>query len=79
MWNLIHEKEIPMTTHLMMHVLVESACGMGFLHGHNPPITHADLKTPNVLVDATWRCKIADFGLSTLSSDGRSDPKPSTF
>ena len=71
LWNLIHEKEIPMTSHLMMHVLVESACGMGFLHGHNPPITHADLKTPNVLVDATWRCKIADFGLSTLSSDGR--------
>ena len=25
LWNLIHEKEIPMTSHLMMHVLVELA------------------------------------------------------
>ena len=31
LWNLIHEKEIPMTSQLMMHVLVESACGENFL------------------------------------------------
>jgi serine/threonine protein kinase len=40
------------------------ARGMAYLHSRRPPILHLDLKSPNILVDAGWRAKIADFGLS---------------
>lgn len=40
--------------------------GMGFLHNSRPPILHLDLKSPNILVDKHWRCKIGDFGLSKI-------------
>ena len=44
-----------------------------FLHGAEPPIYHRDLKSPNILVDADFRLKVADFGLSGVKdSDKRS-------
>lgn len=36
------------------------------LHSHKPPILHRDLKSPNLLIDKHWRCKIADFNLSRV-------------
>lgn len=38
-----------------------AARGMQFLHGHEPPIVHRDMKSPNLLIDDADRCKIADF------------------
>ncbi len=43
--------------------LIDIASGMMFLHSAG--VVHRDLKSLNVLVDASWRCKISDFGLST--------------
>lgn len=40
------------------------AKGMEYLHGLSPPIVHRDLKALNVLVDANYQVKVADFGLS---------------
>ena len=37
---------------------------MRFLHSAEPPIIHADLKSANVMVDANFRGKVADFGLT---------------
>eukprot|EP00884_Botryococcus_braunii_P005423 jgi/Botrbrau1/14882/Bobra.0248s0001.1 len=45
---------------------LETAKGMLQLHQHEPPILHNDLKAANVLVDAGWHCKIADFNLSHM-------------
>ncbi|KAF5838517.1 kinase-like domain-containing protein [Dunaliella salina] len=42
------------------------ARGMAYLHSRNPPILHLDLKSPNILVDAQWRIKVCDFGLSAV-------------
>ena len=43
---------------------LDAARGMWYLHSRNPPIIHRDLKTANLLVDADFRVKVADFGLS---------------
>ena len=43
---------------------LEAARGMLYLHTLKPPVLHRDLKSPNLLVDANFRIKIADFGLS---------------
>jgi serine/threonine protein kinase len=43
---------------------LDIADGMRFLHSSQ--VIHRDLKSANILLDRDGRCKIADFGLSTL-------------
>ena len=33
---------------------------------HSRKLIHRDLKPQNLLVNGTWTCKIADFGISTI-------------
>ncbi|KAK9862943.1 hypothetical protein WJX84_012116 [Apatococcus fuscideae] len=49
-----------------LNIALDAAKGMLQLHSHRPPILHRDLKSPNLLVDKHWRCKIADFNLSRV-------------
>ena len=51
---------------------VQAGLGMSYLHSHNPPICHRDLKSSNLLVDSKWVVKVADFGVSRIMSDGSS-------
>ncbi|CAM9758501.1 unnamed protein product, partial [Sphacelaria rigidula] len=45
------------------------ACGMNYLHGHQPsPILHRDLKSANLLLDDSFNVKICDFGLARLKA-----------
>ena len=44
--------------------MADVAAGMSFLHLDRPPVLHKDLKAANVLVNAQFEAKIADFGLS---------------
>ncbi|PKA48770.1 Putative U-box domain-containing protein 53 [Apostasia shenzhenica] len=44
----------------------EVASALVFLHHSSPPIIHRDLKPANILLDANFRSKIGDVGLSTL-------------
>lgn len=48
---------------------LDTAQGMAYLHSHNPPMIHRDLKTTNLLVDRGMNVKICDFGLSRFRSD----------
>ena len=48
---------------------LDAAAGMLHLHEQAPPVLHRDLKSPNLLVTADWRCKVADLGLSKLLDD----------
>lgn len=40
----------------------------GMLYLHDKDLLHCDLKSLNLLVDSSWTCKIADFGLSRYLS-----------
>ena len=42
---------------------------MAYLHKQTPTILHRDMKSQNILLDATWRAKIADFGISRPYDD----------
>jgi Janus kinase 2 len=56
---------------MVLKILIDTARGMSYLHAHKPPLVHADLKSPNIVVDLNWRCKIADLGLAKLKEDSK--------
>lgn len=65
-FSVLHSDKYSLDWTLVLRILLDAARGMNFLHRHSPPILHMDLKSPNLLVDGDWRCKVADFGLSSL-------------
>ncbi|KAK1227356.1 Homeobox protein tos8 [Marasmius sp. AFHP31] len=51
-------------------VMIRELCdGLQYLHEYNPPIVHSDIKGMNILVSDDGRCRISDFGLSTIEND----------
>lgn len=41
--------------------------GLMYLHAHNPPIIHRDLKCDNIFINSTsGEVKIGDLGLATI-------------
>jgi hypothetical protein len=47
-----------------LNMSLDAAKGLMYLHHQVPPIVHRDLKSLNLLVDETFKIKVADFGLS---------------
>jgi len=47
---------------------IDAACGLSHLHNMNPRAFHRDIKGPNILLDKNGTAKMADFGLSCVSS-----------
>ncbi|KAF8559563.1 kinase-like protein [Imleria badia] len=45
--------------------------GLEYIHCHEPPIIHGDLKGDNVLVDDAGRARLGDFGQSHASDSGK--------
>ncbi|KAF8094654.1 hypothetical protein N665_0358s0035 [Sinapis alba] len=52
-----------------IHMALDIARGMNYLHHCSPPIVHRDLKSSNLLVDRNWTVKVADFGLSRIKHE----------
>uniref|UniRef100_A0A5B7AT19 non-specific serine/threonine protein kinase n=1 Tax=Davidia involucrata TaxID=16924 RepID=A0A5B7AT19_DAVIN len=52
-----------------VHMALDIARGMNYLHHFNPPVIHRDLKSSNLLVDKNWTVKVGDFGLSRLKHE----------
>ena len=54
---------------VVLSMIIDVCRGMSFLHLHNPPIIHKDLKGQNILVTDNWHCKVADFGMSNVQQN----------
>lgn len=65
------KKQIRLDWGLRQQWALDTAQGMAYLHSHDPPMIHRDLKTTNLLVDRGMNVKICDFGLSRIRSDSQ--------
>ncbi|KAK0431865.1 kinase-like domain-containing protein [Armillaria borealis] len=50
--------------HDRMQCIREVANGLHYLHSHDPPVVHADIRGANILVTGDLHCCLADFGLA---------------
>ena len=70
--NVVHRAGQTLTWPQKIQFTTDIANGLDFIHSHDR--IHRDLKCANILLSATWVCKIADFGtsklLGVLSNDG---------
>lgn len=52
-------------------VALDVARGIEYLHNYVVPrVIHRDIKSANILLDATWTAKVSDFGLSVVGPQG---------
>lgn len=55
-----------------INIAMDTVRGVLNLHARTPPILHRDLKSPNILISASWTAKVTDFNLSKiLEEDAR--------
>ena len=57
----------PKFTSVVLHAAFQDiADTLVFLHHHRPPIYHLDLKPDNVMLSASYKVKLVDFGLAKI-------------
>ncbi|XP_065188448.1 uncharacterized protein LOC135819212 [Sycon ciliatum] len=64
LYHVLHNRDNVFTHHDRLRFALDTARGMAYLHGSNPPRLHRDLKSPNLLVSDKWVVKIGDLGTS---------------
>ncbi|KAK7388003.1 hypothetical protein VNO78_22803 [Psophocarpus tetragonolobus] len=67
--RLLHRNTSKLDWRRRVHMALDIARGVNYLHHCNPPIIHRDLKSSNLLVDRNWTVKVGDFGLSRLKHE----------
>nr|KYP57880.1 Serine/threonine-protein kinase CTR1 [Cajanus cajan] len=67
--RLLHRNTSKLDWRRRVHMALDIARGVNYLHHSNPPIIHRDLKSSNLLVDRNWTVKVGDFGLSRLKHE----------
>ncbi|CAE8652958.1 unnamed protein product, partial [Polarella glacialis] len=63
--GLLHESQEPSLT-IPQAMCLGTGIGRGVEYLHHVKILHLDLKSPNVLLNSSWQCKLCDFGLAKI-------------
>eukprot|EP00002_Diphylleia_rotans_P005174 TRINITY_DN142_c0_g1_i10.p1 TRINITY_DN142_c0_g1~~TRINITY_DN142_c0_g1_i10.p1 ORF type:complete len:744 (-),score=160.74 TRINITY_DN142_c0_g1_i10:408-2639(-) len=79
LYDALHDEKIEIIPAMQISFLMDAAKGLQYLHLSTPPILHRDLKSPNLLLDGKWNCKISDFGLSGVSKKDKDSAPPGTL
>ncbi|KAF6142147.1 hypothetical protein GIB67_037065 [Kingdonia uniflora] len=68
LWDRLHTcKKIELDWESRYEIAVGAAKGLEYLHhGCDPPVTHRDVKSSNILLDEFMKPRIADFGLAKI-------------
>ncbi|MCO5571848.1 hypothetical protein L7F22_025596 [Adiantum nelumboides] len=62
-----------------LKIALGAARGLEYLHeAADPRVLHRDFKSSNILLDAKWRAKVADFGMATVVKELNSNACPSS-
>ncbi|GJP82637.1 hypothetical protein CLOP_g12870 [Closterium sp. NIES-67] len=65
----------PLTWHDRIRISCELAAALVFLHCHDPPIVHGDLRPENILLDRNRRSKVGDVGIAQFVGQGEVLPE----
>jgi len=68
--DLLRNETMYLSGEIILQITRDIGQGLRFLHSSKPVILHGDLKAKNILIDARFRAKICDFGLSLKQSGG---------
>lgn len=71
--DVIHNPKICMPYELKLHLALQAAQGMNFLHSSKPPVIHRDLKSHNILLDDKWNARISDFGITRIQEINKAE------
>jgi serine/threonine protein kinase len=64
----------PLSWQTRLMIALDAARGIQYLHEFIvPPVIHRDIKSSNILLDATWTAKVSDFGLSQMGPTEEDD------
>ncbi|WJX32447.1 non-specific serine/threonine protein kinase [Trifolium repens] len=62
---------------MRIKIALDASRGIEYLHNYAvPSIIHRDIKSSNILLDATWTARVSDFGLSLMSPESDINYKP---
>jgi hypothetical protein len=77
LYNVIHDPLL--TDEQTVSMVNQVVLGCNFLHERTPQVLHRDLKPLNLLVDANFTIRVADFGISVRDSAKFQRPTQGTF
>eukprot|EP00026_Physarum_polycephalum_P002824 Phypoly_transcript_02833.p1 GENE.Phypoly_transcript_02833~~Phypoly_transcript_02833.p1 ORF type:complete len:823 (+),score=121.95 Phypoly_transcript_02833:162-2630(+) len=68
LYKALNNKKIDIDWQTCFKWIHQTLNGILYLHNMTPQMVHRDIKTLNLLLDAKWNVKVADFGLSRSMS-----------